>query len=73
MPLYFFNFKDGELSLDDQGTELPHVDAARAEAVIASGQMIHDHGVKFWKDRDWHMWVTDEAGATVCALRLSGE
>jgi hypothetical protein len=73
MPRYFFNFKDGQLLLDNEGTELPDLDAARAQAIIASGTMLHDQGAKFWQDRDWHMWVTDEAGTIVCALRMVAE
>jgi hypothetical protein len=32
-----------------------------------------DVGGRFWNNREWRMWVTDEAGATVCALRFSAE
>ena len=47
--------------------------AVDTAAVVASGEMIRDHGEKFWRGRVWRMWVTDEAGETVCALKLSAE
>ena len=73
MARYYFNIKDGQTTLDTDGVELADMDAVRKQAVIATGTMLHDHGAEFWKDRDWQMWVTDEAGSTVCALRISGE
>ena len=48
MPRYFFNFKDGELLLDQDGVELAGLDAARTQAVVASGEMLKDRGGKFW-------------------------
>jgi hypothetical protein len=71
MPRYFFHFRDGELLFDNEGTELSGLEEARTQAVVASGEMLRDHGAKFWSDRDWHMWVTDDLGATVCALKFS--
>ena len=73
MPRYFFHFQDGKLMLDKEGVELSGLGEARVEAVAASGAMIKDHGTKFWNDAEWRMWVTDESGATVCALRFSAE
>jgi hypothetical protein len=35
--------------------------------------MLRDHGRGFWGGTEWRMWVTDEAGTTVCALRFSAE
>lgn len=73
MPRYFFNFKDGELFLDREGIELASVEAARAQAVVASGEMLKDRAGRFWDGAEWRMWVTDEGGATVCALRFTAE
>ena len=30
-------------------------------------------GRKFWNRPEWRMWVTDDAGETVCAIKFSGE
>jgi hypothetical protein len=35
--------------------------------------MLRDVGGRFWNSRDWRLWVTDDAGQTVCALRFSAE
>jgi hypothetical protein len=73
MPRYFFNFKDGSTFLDEDGIELAGLQEARAQAVVASGEMIRDYAHNFWTGEEWRMWVTDEAGATVCALRFAAE
>lgn len=73
MPRYFFNFQDGHEVLDHDGVELRDVAEARAQAVVVSGEALKDHGAQFWTGEEWRMWVTDEAGATVCALRFTAE
>jgi hypothetical protein len=73
MPRYFFHFRDDKLMLDKEGLELSGLDEARTQAVVASGEALRDFGGKFWRDTTWRMWVTDEAGATVCTLRFSSE
>jgi hypothetical protein len=73
MARYFFNFKDGRTHLDDEGLELSGLDEVRVQAVVASGEMLRDYAGKFWGGTEWRMWVTDEAGATVCALKFSAE
>jgi hypothetical protein len=42
MPRYFFNLKDGHTSLDEEGTELADIHAARREAVTFAGQTLRD-------------------------------
>jgi hypothetical protein len=73
MPRFFYNFKDGQTFLDREGIELPGLDEARTQAVVASGEALRDHAKGFWGGEEWRMWVTDETGATVCALRFSAE
>jgi hypothetical protein len=73
MPRYFFNIRDGETIIDDEGTELPDLDAARAEAIGLSGEMLH-HGPRatpLWDGTSWEMWVTDESERTLFTLRFS--
>jgi hypothetical protein len=72
MPRYFFHV-DGQEIIDHDGTELAGVEEARTEAVVVSGEMLKDHGRKFWNNGEWRPHVTDEAGQTVCALRFSAE
>jgi hypothetical protein len=73
MPRYFFHVIDGEQFLDDTGTELAGVEAARAEAIVVSGEMLKDLGGKFWGNGQWQVRVEDEAGNKVCALTFSAD
>jgi hypothetical protein len=73
VPRYFFNVQDSAEMIDRAGTELAGPEEARAQAVVAAGEMLKDYGAQFWNEAEWRMWVTDEAGATVCALRFAAE
>ena len=44
-----------------------------ASTVVTAGEMLRDVGRKFWNSPEWRIWVTDEAGETVCALKFSAE
>jgi hypothetical protein len=63
--------RDSAEFIDDEGFELAGPDEARALAVINAGEALRDLGPKFWTAPEWRMWVTDESGATVCALSFS--
>ncbi len=72
MPRFFFHIRDGTYLPDTEGTELPNIEAARIQAVRASGEAIRDLGVKFWDYQgEWAMNVTDEAGNKVVTLKFS--
>jgi hypothetical protein len=58
---------------DTDGTDLPNADVARKQAVTFAGEFLRDHGEGFWKEADWRVWVTDETGDTICALRFLAE
>jgi hypothetical protein len=73
MPRYFFQIIDGEEIIDDEGTMLPGVDEARAEAIVLSGEMLRDVGGKFWNNGAWQLRVFDEAGEKVCALTFAAD
>jgi hypothetical protein len=53
-------------------TVLAGVGEARTEAVVVSGEMLKDHGRKFWNNGEWRLHVTNEAGETVC-IRFAAE
>ena len=72
MPRYYFNVHDGRDIPDEQGIELPGPKEARDQAVIACGEALKDLDGDFWKSQEWTMTVTDETGATVCALKFFG-
>ena len=75
MPRYFFNLKDGRTSLDDEGTELADIDAARREAVTYAGSTLRDGaGDSLWNGEPWRLWVTDQPngeGKTFFTLHFS--
>jgi hypothetical protein len=71
MPLYFFDFTDGELSGCDQfGTKLPDVEAAAREAVSALANISKDVR-KQYKDRVLALKVRDQSGETVLNVTLT--
>jgi hypothetical protein len=70
LPRYFFNYRDGVESLDDEGVVLAGIPEARALAIQSSGEALRDLGESFWADREWKAWITDESGATVCSLLI---
>ena len=73
MPRYFFHVHDSVDIIDNEGSDFTDPDAARAEAVVAAGEMLRDVGGRFWKRPEWRLWVTDETGHTICALRFSAD
>lgn len=74
MPRYHFNVHDGRRIVDREGTELPDADAARSEALQASGEMLKNFAREsVWTGQDWRMDVTDQDGNAVGTIRLSAE
>jgi hypothetical protein len=72
MPRYFFHVQDGATILDDEGTELPDLAAAKDEAISTSGQMLKDGGIiSLWNGTPWKMWVTNEAQKTLFTVNFS--
>jgi hypothetical protein len=61
MPLYFFHVYDGKSMLDDTGTELADVGAAKAEALQFTGELLKERhgGELFWDGTPWRLEVTD--------------
>jgi hypothetical protein len=71
MPLYFFDFTDGELIGCDQfGTKLADVEAAAREAVSALANISKDVR-KQYKDRVVALRVRDQSGGTVLNVSLT--
>jgi hypothetical protein len=75
MPRYFFNLKDGHQSLDEDGTDLPDIYAARKMAVTFSGEVLREGaGDSLWQGEPWRLWVTDKPhgdGRTFFTLNFS--
>ena len=73
MPRYFFHCYDGYSTIDREGTELPDIYRAQAEAIRLSGELLRDMGAKFWNGTRWTLEVTDERGEVLFALRFSAQ
>jgi hypothetical protein len=71
VPRYFFHVRDGAVFIDVEGTVLAGPLEARAQAIRASGAMLADLGVAFWRGTEWRMIVMAESGATICSLCFS--
>src|SRR5260221_10569384 len=73
MPLYFFDFMDGEFNGRDKfGTKLPDVDAAAREAVWALANISKDVRRQY-QDRVLALDVRDHNGNTVLNVTLTLE
>ena len=42
MPRYFFHVYDGYSAIDRDGTELPDIDTAQAQAIRLSGELLRE-------------------------------
>jgi len=76
MPLFFFHLADSDHTItDDEGTELADLQAARAEAVSVSRDLLRANAVAApSRGTPWRLWVTDKpngAGKTLSTLQLS--
>ena len=73
MPRFCFYVRDGVDIVDKDGVELTDAEAARGQAIVTAGEMLRDHGGKFWGGEVWQMRVTDDANRTLCRLNFSAE
>ncbi len=72
MPLFTFSIEDGRDVPDRVSLPLDGPERARAEAVVAAGEMLRDADGAFWDAPEWRLHVTDEEGATVSVLTITG-
>ena len=70
MPRYFFHIRDGVSYPDEEGVELPDLDAARSAAAKLAGLTLHDDHETFWKGEEWRVDVTDEAEMILFSLHF---
>jgi hypothetical protein len=71
MPRYYFHIEDHQRFIDNDGTVLADLAAARIEAVRVSGEMLSDHAIEFWALGEWRVVVTDEDQLILFALSFS--
>ena len=74
MPRYFFHVDDGVHVPDLDGTECWDLDDARAQGLVAAGEMLKDVDGNFWKDLSpWTMHVTDDANRLQFSLMFAAK
>jgi len=71
MPRYFFNVFDGADVIDEDGTDLPDMYVAQAQAIRMSGELLREMGVKYWDGTHWRMEVSNIKGKILFVLQLS--
>ncbi|RUX33440.1 hypothetical protein EOA23_06650 [Mesorhizobium sp. M2A.F.Ca.ET.042.01.1.1] len=73
-PFFHFHVDNGEFNPDDEGVDLPDLDAARQEAVRAAGEMINDSKQSFWEHMTpWIMNVTDDQNRLLFTLQFAAK
>jgi hypothetical protein len=72
MARYFFHTEDGVCYPDEQGTELPDLDAARAMAIRTLGEILRDVPKIFEADMSLRLVVTDERQLALFSLEVIG-
>ncbi|MFC5068027.1 DUF6894 family protein [Flaviflagellibacter deserti] len=73
MPRYFFHVVDHSFTIDDEGTELRDIEAARAEAIQTAGEILRHSPRNVWDGSEWQMHVTDETRQTLLKLTFKAE
>ena len=73
MPRYFFHVDEGSEQPDGEGTDLADMGQVRSEAVRLSGEVLRDMEGRFWRRPEWRLTVTNESGADVLSLQVSGK
>ena len=71
MPRYHFNAQDGRCYPDEQGLELPDLDAAKAEAIGFLSDLLTEHGEEVWEADGWCITVTDDQNLSLFRLDAS--
>ena len=73
VPRCFFHVIDGRAVRDKDGTGLPDVHVAQAEAIRLSGEPLRDVGGRFRNGTGWRIEVENERAQLLSALHVSAE
>jgi hypothetical protein len=73
MPRYFFHVYYDRAELDEEGEELPDMQAAWREATVTAGQIIQDLDGKFSPGKSWRLEVTDESAKPLYVIHVSAD
>ena len=72
MARYFFNEINGEYKKDDEGVELPSLDAARVLAIQYVSEVLRDHPSIVWGGEDFRVEVTDRTQLLMVTVIVVG-
>ena len=73
MPRFFFHRTDGDMDPDQEGVDLPNLQAARIEAVKFAAISVKDHPELVWTGSTFRVEVSDHTGmllSTVIILEI---
>jgi len=71
MPRYFFNTVDGRRYPDEEGAELPDMEAVRAKATLIIGELLKEQPAELLDTGRLRLEVVDEAGEMVLVVEVS--
>ena len=71
MPRYFFDISNGIREADPAGIELAGLDAARAEAIKFTGELLLHHSQVIWEGEDLRVEVFDQARLALFVVAVS--
>ena len=70
MPRYFFDLKNDVDARDEEGRELPDLDAVRSHAIIEAREIAKESVDDGHLNLDHRIEVRDESGTIVCVVRF---
>jgi len=71
MPRYFFNVEDDRTIIDQEGTNLPNLRAAREKAVSTSAELLRERaGSTLWNGKPWRMCTKSPHGRTTATSTM---
>ena len=77
MPLAYFHFQNGVIHLDQEGIDLPNLNAVQSEAIATIAAILSEDKVDgLWSGQPLRLWVTDGpdgTGKTLVELELTPE
>jgi hypothetical protein len=71
MSRYFFNTVDGRRHPDEDGAELPDIEAVRRKATRVIAELLKERPSELWDTGRLRLEVADEAGAVVMTVEVS--
>ena len=71
MPRFFFHTEDGIKTPDEDGTELPDVEAAKRAATQLLADSLRNNSQLFWETENYRIVVADDDGLTLFTLELA--